>query len=86
MRDVARKIDVATQSDATEGERLQSQFARLLDINGRVHSQRRIRAEGDVPKNYSVHAPEVACFAKGKAQKKYEFDDKDSEPVISRFR
>ena len=49
---------------------------RLLGISGRIHSQKRIRAEGDAPKIYSVHAPEVSCIAKGKAHKQYEFGNK----------
>ena len=44
MRDVARKIDVASQTNAVEGERLQRQFARLMDISGRIHAQKRVRA------------------------------------------
>jgi len=84
MRDVARKIDAAFQTDAVEGERLQSRFARLLDISGRIHSQKRTRAEGDAPKIYSVHAPEVSCIAKGKAHKKYEFGNKVSVASTSK--
>lgn len=78
MRDVARKIDAAAQADALEGERLRSKFARLLEISGRIHSQKRARAEGDAPKIYAVHAPEVSCIAKGKAHRKYEFGNKVS--------
>ena len=84
MRDVARKIDAATQTDAVEGGRLQGKFARLLEISGRIHIQKRIRAEGDAPKIYSVHAPEVSCIAKGKAHKKYEFGNKVSVASTSK--
>ena len=84
IRDVARKIDATTQTDTVEGERLQSKFARLLDISGRIHSQKRIRAEGDAPKIYSVHAPEVSCIAKGKAHRKYEFGNKVSVASTSK--
>jgi transposase, IS5 family len=48
-------------------------FKRILAITKRIHSQPRQRADGDAPKLYSVHAPEVECIAKGKAHKKYEF-------------
>jgi IS5 family transposase len=48
-------------------------FKRLLAITKRIHSQPRQRADGDEPKIYSVHAPEIECIAKGKAHKKYEF-------------
>ena len=84
MRDVLRKLDAAIQTDAVEGERLQSRFARLLEISGRIHRQKRTRAEGDAPKIYSVHAPEVSCIAKGKAHKKYEFGNKVSVASTSR--
>ena len=65
IRDIERK----TQGDAEQQER----FARLLTIASRIHSQPRKRSEGDPPKLYSVHAPEVECIAKGKAHKQYEF-------------
>ena len=84
MRDVQRKLDAVTQTDANEGARLQSKFARLLDISGRIHSQKRVRAEGDAPKIYAVHAPEVSCIAKGKAHKKYEFGNKVSVASTSK--
>ena len=45
----------------------------MLTIATRIHSQPRKRSEGDPPKLYSVHAPEVECIAKGKAHKQYEF-------------
>jgi len=65
IRDIERK----TQGDTEQQER----FARLLRIASRIHSQPRKRSEGDPPKLYSVHAPEVECIAKGKAHKQYEF-------------
>ncbi|MDO8778783.1 MAG: IS5 family transposase [Burkholderiaceae bacterium] len=65
MRDIERKI----QGDGAQ----QTSFARLLQVARRIHSQPRKRSEGDPPKLYSVHAPEVECIAKGKAHKKYEF-------------
>jgi transposase, IS5 family len=57
------------QISAKEQERL----GKLLEIAGRIHSQPRVRQEGDPPKVYSVHAPEVECISKGKAHKQYEF-------------
>jgi transposase, IS5 family len=66
---VIRDIERKTQGHCPQHERLN----RLLEIAGRIHSQPRKRSEGDPPKLYSVHAPEVECIAKGKAHKKYEF-------------
>jgi len=51
----------------------QERMAKLLQIAQRIHSQPRKRSDGDPPKLYSVHAPEVECIAKGKAHKQYEF-------------
>ena len=65
IRDIERK----THGDAVQPEH----FKRLLLVTRRIHSQPRKRAEGDPPKLYSVHAPEVECIAKGKAHKQYEF-------------
>lgn len=65
IRDIERKTRC--------NEVLQEHFERLLQVTRRIHSQPRKRAEGDPPKLYSVHAPEVECIAKGKAHKQYEF-------------
>jgi transposase, IS5 family len=51
----------------------QERLAKLLEIASRIHNQPRVRQEGDPPKIYSVHAPEVECISKGKAHKQYEF-------------
>jgi IS5 family transposase len=51
----------------------------LLGTSKRIHTQKR----GDKAKVYSVHEPEVACIAKGKAGKKYEFGSKVSVAVTS---
>jgi transposase len=48
--------------------------AELLTVGHRLLSQKR----DDHHKLYSLHAPEVECFAKGKAGKKYEFGSKGS--------
>jgi transposase, IS5 family len=68
MRDTQRKMQGMDLS-AKQCKRLD----RLLEIASRIHSQPRVRTEGDPPKIYSVHAPEVECIAKGKAHKQYEF-------------
>ena len=67
IRDIERK----TQANQAKPEH--SPLARLLEISRRIWSQRRKRQEGEAPKLYSVHAPEVECIAKGKAHKQYEF-------------
>jgi transposase, IS5 family len=68
IRDTQRKAK-CLEISAKEQERLN----RLLEIASRIHSQPRVRQEGDPPKVYSVHAPEVECISKGKAHKQYEF-------------
>ena len=68
IRDIQRKSG-QLQLPAKE----QTRLAKLLQIAQRIHSQQRVRAEGEPPKIYSVHAPEVECIAKGKARVQYEF-------------
>jgi len=51
----------------------------LLVTAKRIHAQQR----QDKNKIYSVHEPAVACIAKGKAGKKYEFGNKVSVAVTS---
>ena len=68
IQDIQRK-SAQLQLPAKEQLRL----ARLLQIAQRIHGQQRVRAEGEPPKIYSVHVPEVECIAKGKAHKQYEF-------------
>lgn len=65
IRDIERKM----QPSGVTPTRMQQ----LLRIATRIHTQPRKRSEGDPPKLYSVHAPEVECIAKGKAHKQYEF-------------
>jgi transposase, IS5 family len=65
VRDIERK-------SAGDEARVQA-MRRLLEIARRIHSQPRKRTEGDPPKLYSVHAPEVECIAKGKIHQPYEF-------------
>lgn len=68
IRDAQRKteqMDICAQQ--------QKQLHRLVQIASRIHSQPRVRTESDLPKLYSVHAPEVECISKGNAHKQYEF-------------
>lgn len=53
---------------------------KLYDTAKRIHTQQR----GDTDKIYSVHEPEVACIAKGKAGRKYEFGQKVSIAATSK--
>jgi IS5 family transposase len=72
VRDVERKI---------AGNELQRQaFSELLTLGHRLLSQK----GDDQHKLYSLHAPEVECFAKGKTHKKYEFGSKVSLVTTSR--
>lgn len=64
VRDIERKTQETPEH---------SYLSRLLQISRRIWSQRKKRREGEAPKLYSVHAPEVECIAKGKAHKQYEF-------------
>jgi transposase, IS5 family len=73
-RDVARKV-VAAADTALPGR-----FARLLGLVERLLLQERHSKD----KLYSLHAPEVVCLAKGKANKAYEFGAKVSLAVTNR--
>jgi IS5 family transposase len=70
---VIRDIERKARSDGQRPSSTPSRMTRLLQVASRIHSQPRKRSEGDPPKLYSVHAPEVECIAKGKAHKQYEF-------------
>lgn len=63
-RDVGRKIAGDAQ--------LERRFARLLGLVERLLHQTRTTS----PKLYSLHAPEVQCFNRGKAHRRYEFGAK----------
>jgi transposase, IS5 family len=67
IRDIKRKI--------TDDDFLQTKFAWMLNLAGRVHDQERGQRG---PKVYSLHAPEVECIGKGKPHKPYEFGVKVS--------
>jgi transposase, IS5 family len=67
IRDIRRRIDGNAE--------LQERFGHLLDLAAKVRFQDQ-RRRG--PKVYSLHAPEVECIGKGKAQAPYEFGCKVS--------
>ena len=73
IRDIERKTQAGQISQTSQVKSEHSHLVRLLEISRRIWSQRKQRQEGDPPKLYSVHAPEVECIAKGKAHKQYEF-------------
>lgn len=56
IRDIECKTQLSQGSQA-----LQEHFTRPLQVARRIHSQPRKRAEGNPPKLYSVHAPDVAA-------------------------
>jgi IS5 family transposase len=66
-RDIARKI--------RDSEALRDLFRRPLFLAERVREQRQKQRGKKV---YSLHAPEVECIGKGKAQRPYEFGVKAS--------
>ena len=61
VRDIERKT--------ADSEKLQAIFARELAMAKRLLNQKKT----DRNKLYSLHAPEVECISKGKANKRYEF-------------
>lgn len=70
LRDVTRKMD----------EQALQQHYSILELCRKVVNQKKT----DSHKIYSLHEPEVACIAKGKAHKKYEFGSKVSLAVGQR--
>src|SRR5918994_5248226 len=72
FRDVRRKIEGRPE--------VVEHFAEALARVERLLAQQR----HDKNKLYALHAPEVACIAKGKAHKKYEFGAKVSVAVTNR--
>jgi IS5 family transposase len=69
IRDIARKLD--GNADLLK----EIALSRMLSLARRVLDQKQ-RQRG--PKVYSLHAPEVECIGKGKAQRPYEFGVKVS--------
>ena len=65
IRDIERKTGI-------QGIKGLDEIKRVLEISKRILGQER----GDKGKVYSVHEPEVKCYSKGKAHKKYEFGSK----------
>jgi IS5 family transposase len=72
FRDVRRKLEARPEVAAP--------FAEPLARVERLLAQQRT----DKNKLYALHAPEVACIAKGKAHKKYEFGAKVAVAVTNR--
>jgi IS5 family transposase len=72
FRDVRRKLEGRSE--------VAGHFAQALARVERLLAQRR----HDKNKLYALHAPEVACIAKGKAHKKYEFGAKVALAVTNR--
>jgi hypothetical protein len=68
VREIERQVEQPT-----------GELQKLFTTAHRIHAQQR----HDKNKIYSVHAPEVECIAKGKADKKYEFGNKVSVAVSS---
>jgi len=69
VREIERQVETPSNT-----------LAKLLQTAHRIHAQQR----HDKNKIYSVHEPEVACIAKGKAGKQYEFGNKVSVAISSR--
>ena len=69
LRDVSRKLEQQGNYE---------RYKEQLGLYSRVLAQKR----ADKNKIYSLHEPGVACIAKGKAHKKYEFGSKVSFAVI----
>jgi len=70
LRDVERKLD----------DKALPEYDHLLSLCRRIIEQKKT----DTQKIYSFHEPDVACIAKGKAHKKYEFGSKVSMAVGQR--
>lgn len=73
---VIREIERQVRPSSSKSDKLGT----LLSTAHRIHAQQR----NDKNKVYSVHEPAVACIAKGKAGKPYEFGNKVSVAVSSR--
>lgn len=69
MRDVRRKSEQMNQP-------LSPTLVYRLDLARRIHEQ--VLNPSATSKVYSVHEPDVACIAKGKARQRYEFGSKVS--------
>ena len=71
IRDIQRKVP---------HWRKDVRLCRLLEVSQRVFQQQK----KDKDKVYSVHAPEVKCYSKGKVHKRYEFGSKVSVAISAK--
>ena len=71
MRDIQRKVPHWQEN---------VHLCRLLEVCQRVFQQKR----NDKDKVYSVYAPEVKCYSKGKVHKRYEFGSKVSVAISAK--
>lgn len=76
LRTIARRLLTELERNLTEP--LQEQYASELINFKKVVDQKKT----DKNKIYSLHEPETACIAKGKAHKKFEFGSKVSFSVV----
>ena len=76
IREVERKIGTSKREIIKELKELKES----LEISKRIWVQER-RDKGKV---YSMHEPEVKCYGKGKAHKRYEFGSKVSVAITAR--
>jgi len=76
LRTIARRLVTELERNLTQT--LQEQYADELINLKKVVNQKKT----DKNKIYSLHEPETACIAKGKAHKKFEFGSKVSFSVI----
>ena len=79
MREVERKIEASKRGIIKELKGLK-ELKESLEISKRIWVQER-RDKGKV---YSMHEPEVKCYGKGKAHKRYEFGSKVSVAITAR--
>lgn len=78
LRTIARRLVTELERNLTET--LQEQYAsELINLKKVVNQKKQ-----DKNKIYSLHEPETACIAKGKAHKKFEFGSKVSFSVVPR--
>ena len=74
-----RKIEASKRGIIKELKGLK-ELKESLEISKRIWVQER-RDKGKV---YSMHEPEVKCYGKGKAHKRYEFGSKVSVAITAR--
>ena len=79
VREVERKIEASKRGIIKELKGLK-ELKESLEISKRIW----VRERGDKGKVYSIHEPEVKCYGKGKAHKRYEFGSKVSVAITWR--